>query len=134
MTVSVVWHPACELHEPGLGHPEQPDRIRAVLAALRAPDLVSRVVWSEARPAERAAIETVHPAPYIAALEQLAARGGAALDPDTSLGSRSSAAALAAAPVATAPAARAPAAGGGATAPGATRPPGPPPLAAAAPR
>src|SRR5437870_5367874 len=36
MTVSVVWHPACELHEPGPGHPEQPDRIRAVRAALRA--------------------------------------------------------------------------------------------------
>src|SRR5438445_5886535 len=32
---------------PGPGHPEQPDRIRAVLAALRAPDLVSRVVWRD---------------------------------------------------------------------------------------
>src|SRR2546425_3895368 len=96
MTVSVVWHPACELHEPGPGHPEQSDRIRAVLAALRAPDLVSRVVWSEGQPADRAAIERVHPAPYVAALEQLAARGGGALDPDTYLGSRSFAAALAA--------------------------------------
>src|SRR5437867_273230 len=57
MTVSVVWHPACELHEPGPGHPEQADRIRAVLAALRAPALVSRVLWSEARPADRAAID-----------------------------------------------------------------------------
>src|SRR2546427_392771 len=132
MTVSVVWHPACELQEPGLGHPEQPDRIRAVLAALRAPDLVSRVVWSEARPAERAAIERVHPAPYTAALEQLAARGGGALDPDTSLGSRSFAAALAAAAVATGAVERALAAGGGGTAFGATRPPGHHALAARA--
>src|SRR3989442_7076078 len=100
MTVSVVWHPACELHEPGPSHPERPDRIRAVLAALRAPDFESRVVWSEAQPADRAAIERVHTTSYVAALEQLAARGGGALDPDTYLGSRSFAAALAAAGVA----------------------------------
>src|SRR3989442_8583310 len=127
MTVSVVWHPACELHEPGPGHPEQPDRIRAVLAALRAPALVSRVLWSEARPADRAAIERVHAAPYVAALEQLAARGGGALDPDTYLGARSFAAALAAAGVAIRAVEQALAAGGGGTALGPPRPPGPPP-------
>src|SRR2546425_5144266 len=132
MTVSVVWHPACELHEPGPGHPEQSDRIRAVLAALRAPDLVSRVVWSEGQPADRAAIERVHPAPYVAALKQLAARGGGALDPDTYLGSRSFAAALAAVGVAIAAVERALAAGGGGTAFGATRQPGHHALAARA--
>src|SRR5947208_15521410 len=125
MTVSVVWHPACELHEPGPGHPERPDRIRAVLAALRAPDFESCVVWSEAQPADRAAIERVHTTSYVAALEQLAARGGGALDPDTYLGSRSFAAALAAAGVAIAAVERALARGGGGTAFGATRPPGP---------
>src|SRR2546425_1137975 len=124
MPVPVVWPPASELHEPGPGHPEQPDRIRAVLAALRAPDLVSRVVWSEARPAGRAAIERVHPAPYVAALEQLAARGGGALDPDTYLGSRSFAAALAAAAVAMGAVERALGAGGGGTAFRVPRPPG----------
>src|SRR3989442_6652782 len=90
MTVSVVWHPACELHEPGPGHPEQPDRIRAVLAALRAPALVSRVLWSEARPADRAAIERVHAAPYVAALERLAARRRRARSPDLYLRARRS--------------------------------------------
>src|SRR2546430_16924340 len=125
MTVSVVWHPACELHEPGPGHPELPDRIRSVLAALRAPDCESCVVWSEAHPADRAAIERVHTTSYVAALEQLAARGGGALDPDTYLGSRSFAAALAAAGVAIAAVERALAAGGGGTAFGATRPHGP---------
>src|SRR3989442_1641246 len=45
MTVSLVWHPACELHEPGPGHPQRSDRIRAWLAALRAPELESRVDW-----------------------------------------------------------------------------------------
>src|SRR2546425_12081188 len=88
MPVSVVWHPACELHEPGPGHPERPDRIRAVLAALRAPDFESCVVWSEAQPADRAAIERVHTTSYVAALEQRAARGGGALEPQSYLGSR----------------------------------------------
>src|SRR5437867_4241472 len=132
MTVSVVWHPACELHEPGPGHPERPDRIRAVLAALRAPDFESRVVWSEAQPADRAAIERVHTTSYVAALEQLAARGGGALDPDTYLGSRSFAAALAAAGVAIGAVEQALAAGRGGTAFGATRPPGHHALAARA--
>src|SRR2546422_51827 len=124
MTVSLVWHPACELHEPGPGHPERSDRIRAVLAALRAPEFESRVVWSEAQPADRAAIERVHTTSYVAALEQLAARGGGALDPDTYLGSRSFAAALAAAGVAITAVERALVAGRGGTAFGATRPPG----------
>src|SRR3989449_51478 len=124
MPVSLVWHPACELHEPGPGHPERSDRIRAVLAALRAPEFESRVVCGEAQPADRAAIERVHTTSYVAALEQLAARGGGALDPDTYLGSRSFAAALAAAGVAITAVERALVAGRGGTAFGATRPPG----------
>src|SRR2546430_17734822 len=123
MTVSVVWHPACELHEPGPGHPERPDRIRAVLAALRAPDFESCVVWSEAQPADRAAIERVHTTSYVAALEQLAARGGGALDPDTHLGPRSFAAAPAAAGGRIAAGAGGQGAGPGGTAAGAARPP-----------
>src|SRR2546428_1335701 len=129
MTVSVVWHPACELHEPGPGHPERPDRIRAVLAALRAPDFESRVVWSEAQPADRAAIERVHTTSYVAALEQLAARGGGALDPGTHPGSRRFAAAPAPPGVAIAPVERALGPGRGGTGGAATRPPGPPPPA-----
>src|SRR2546428_4473566 len=124
MTVPLVWPPACELHEPGPGHPERSDRIRAVLAALRAPEFESRVVWSEAQPADRAAIERVHTTSYVAALEQLAARGGGALDPDTYLGSRSFPAALAAPGLAVTAADRAPAATPGGTAVRAPRPPG----------
>src|SRR2546428_12303044 len=127
MTVSLVWHPACELHEPGPGHPERSDRIRAVLAALRAPEFESRVVWSEAQPADRAAIERVHTTSYVAALEQLAARGGGALHPGTYLGPRSVAAAPAAARGAIPAVGRAPAAGPGGPAVRATRPPRPHP-------
>ncbi len=127
MTTSVVWHPACYLHQAGAGHPERPERIAAVLEALRAPELTPHLSWVEAVPAERAALERVHPAAYLDALAALADRGGGALDPDTYLGAASWEAALASAGVAIravdAALARRAGAGEG-TAFGATRPPG----------
>jgi acetoin utilization deacetylase AcuC-like enzyme len=130
VTVAVVWHPACGLHEPGAGHPEQPERIAAVLAALRGPPLDSlHVAWCEATPASRAALERVHPRAYLDRLERLAARGGGALDADTVMGPRSWEAALAAAGVALAAVERGLAEG---TAFAATRPPGHHALAARA--
>ncbi len=123
MTTTVVWHPACRLHHPGGGHPERPERIEAVLEALRAPELSPHLTCVEATPAGRATLERVHPAGYLDALEQLAAHGGGALDPDTAMGPRSWEAALAAAGAAVGAVERGLASGGG-TAFGATRPPG----------
>src|SRR5437868_3042822 len=68
--VPVVHHPACRLHDPGAGHPERPERIDAVLGALRTPDLGGQVAWHEARPATREQLERVHAAPYLNGLEQ----------------------------------------------------------------
>src|SRR3989449_8722307 len=51
VSVPVVFHPATRLHNPGPGHPERPERIEAVLAALRAPDLTGTVERVEGRPA-----------------------------------------------------------------------------------
>ena len=123
MSTSVVWHPACALHQAGAGHPERPERIAAVLEALRAPALAADVEWVEAAPAPREALERVHPPRYLDALEALAARGGGPLDPDTVLGPRSWEAALASAGVALTAVERG-IAREGATAFGATRPPG----------
>jgi len=122
-----VFHPACRLHQAGAGHPERPERIVAVLEALRATDLVPHVSWIEAVPASRQAIEEVHPAEYVDGLERLSAAGGGALDPDTSLGPRSWESVLAAAGVAICAVDQAlagGAGGAGGTAFGATRPPG----------
>src|SRR5256885_7823466 len=126
--VGVVINPACQRHDPGLGHPERPDRIVALLAALRAPEMASAVEWCEARPATREALERVHSARYLDGLERLARQGGGALDADTVLGADSWDAAVAAAGVAIGAVERGIATG---TALGATRPPGPPPLAGA---
>src|SRR5438128_2149980 len=127
--VGVVFHPACQRHDPGLGHPERPDRIVALLAALRAPEMASAVEWCEARPATREALERVHSARYLDGLERLARQGGGALDADTVLGAESWDAAVAAAGVAIGAVERGIATG---TAFGATRPPGHHALAARA--
>jgi acetoin utilization deacetylase AcuC-like enzyme len=124
MTV-VVWHPATRHHYAGAGHPERPQRIEAVLEALRQPELAPLVQWIEASPAGRSSLERVHPAAHLDRLEAIAARGGGgvALDPDTFLGARSWESVLASAGVALAAVEQGLARGGG-TAFGATRPPG----------
>ena len=89
MSTPIVWNPSCRHHYAGAGHPERPQRFEAILEALRHPALKSHVTWVEAKPADRASIERVHPPEYVDMLEGLAARGGGALDADTFLGPRS---------------------------------------------
>jgi acetoin utilization deacetylase AcuC-like enzyme len=100
MSTVVTYHPATRLHQAWAGHPERPERIEAVLEALRAPVFAPLITWVEAASAERAALERVHPAGYLDSLEALAAAGGGPLDGDTYLGPRSWDAARAAAGVA----------------------------------
>jgi acetoin utilization deacetylase AcuC-like enzyme len=121
MTTTVTWHPATRQHYAGAGHPERPQRIEAVLDALRRPALATVAQWVEASPATRPALERVHPAAYLDRLEALAAGGGGALDADTFLGPRSWESVLASAGVALAAVEQGIARG---TAFGATRPPG----------
>src|SRR3989442_740053 len=101
VSVPVVFHPATRLHNPGPGHPERPERIEAVIAALRAPDLTATVEWVEGQSATRDQLERVHSPAYLDALERLARGGGGALDADTVMSRDSWGAALAAAGVAT---------------------------------
>ncbi len=123
MAVAIVWNPACRHHYAGAGHPERPQRLEAVLDALRRPDLASLIKWIEAPPATREPLERVHPPSYIDLLETLAGRGGGALDADTFLGPRSWESVLASAGVALAAVEQALQSLGG-TAFAVTRPPG----------
>jgi acetoin utilization deacetylase AcuC-like enzyme len=50
--VALVTHPACLDHDPGTGHPECPDRLRAVLAA-HPPAYVDRLLALDPSPGER---------------------------------------------------------------------------------
>ena len=97
MATLLFTHPACLDHDPGEGHPERADRLRAVLAALDDP----RFAGLDRRQAPRATLEQIaraHDRAYVEALlEQAPAAGRVKLDPDTAMSPGSAEAALRAA-------------------------------------
>jgi len=98
MTIALVTHRACLDHDTGPGHPERPDRLRAVLAALAEenfPDLLRE----KAPEATEQQLQAVHEPGYVSQILALEIAPGqrAALDPDTIVSSGSREAALRAA-------------------------------------
>jgi len=89
MPVHVVTHPICLEHSAGPGHPERPDRLRAIFAALETPEWAERIRWHEAQPAGRDALLLVHPESYLDYLAEVSRAGGGQLDPDTGMNDRS---------------------------------------------
>ena len=89
-------HPACLEHDPreGLpGHPESPERLRAIEAALVERDWLG---WErrEAPAASVEELELVHPPAHVERIRDLCTSGGGAIDPDTYAGEASWEAAL----------------------------------------
>ncbi len=83
MASSPVWleHPSSLRHDTG-GHPERAARLQAIERELSGSDWLGfeRVQSPEV---DRALLETVHPAAYVAAIERACASGGGLLDADT---------------------------------------------------
>lgn len=77
--IPVFTHPACLLHDPGQGHPETPERLRAVLERVRR----TRYEVHEAAPAGVAELRGTHPESYARDIEELSRRGGAIIGQDT---------------------------------------------------
>ncbi len=78
-------HEQCLLHENGPGHPERPDRLRAIEKVLDH-DLFSSLIREEAPRATRAHLELAHPKNYIELIENSRPESGYAfIDPDTSM-------------------------------------------------
>ena len=73
MATFLFHHPDVLRHDVGSGHPERPDRIRALMARLDESDFKA-LVRHEAPEAERAALERAHPAAYLDMLADLAPR------------------------------------------------------------
>ncbi len=97
MTTLLIGHPACLEHEPGRRHPESPERLRAVLAALDAPEFAD-LDRREAPRATRDQLERAHGADHVdTVLAAVPSAGIAHLDPDTALSPGSGEAALRAA-------------------------------------
>ena len=86
MTVAFVTHPDCRLHDMGAQHPECPARLAAIEDQLVASGLSQFLDHVEAPLAAREALERVHAAAYIDALEEVAPQTGLVqLDPDTAM-------------------------------------------------
>jgi acetoin utilization deacetylase AcuC-like enzyme len=97
MTTALFTHFACLDHVTPPGHPESPDRLRAVLNALIGPEFAA-LQRGEAPRAEAETLALVHPKHFVShVLSSVPARGLSSLDGDTSLSPGSGEAALRAA-------------------------------------
>ena len=92
-----VFHPRCVEHDAGRGHPERPDRLRAIQARLTSSGLGSELDVREPRRASEEELARVHAREHVARVRAAAARGPCALDGDTTVSALSFEAALRAA-------------------------------------
>ena len=86
MAVLYATHYLFGEHDTGPGHPERPERLRAVEAGITAAGLVDALVAVEPVDATDQDLERVHPGPYRRAIEAFAAAGGGYIDGDTHVG------------------------------------------------
>jgi len=87
MTTFVFRHEACLGHDPGPNHPESPERLTSIYAALADPEF-SCLEWREAPAASREQITRVHSARYVDSVyRSIPDSGRVQLDSDTVLSS-----------------------------------------------
>jgi acetoin utilization deacetylase AcuC-like enzyme len=97
MSTLLISHPACLDHLTPLGHPERPDRVRAIEAALEDEKFQS-LARTEAPQAELETIALCHPMDYVEQIRDAAPREGLVqIDSDTTMSPGSFEAALRAA-------------------------------------
>lgn len=86
MSTAYITHPDCLRHEMGPGHPESPERLRAVNEHLRAAGLLDELVCREAPLAEAGDLKRVHRDAYVDLIfEHAPHEGYLRLDPDTAM-------------------------------------------------
>jgi acetoin utilization deacetylase AcuC-like enzyme len=86
MSVALISHPACRLHQMGAGHPERPARLAAIEDQLHARGLYDFLVHHEAPRATVEQLARVHPRDYIERLAaKVPAEGLVHVDPDTAM-------------------------------------------------
>jgi acetoin utilization deacetylase AcuC-like enzyme len=75
MSTLIYTHPACLEHRPGPGHPESPERLKAVLAALKT-DEFAKLQWQDAPLGTREQVELIHTPSYVDEVAEVAPRSG----------------------------------------------------------
>ena len=97
MSTLLLTHPDCLRHDTGPHHPERPERLKAILAALD-DNAFASLQRREAPRAEKAQLTRIHPQRYVDwVLGQIPKEGWAGLDADTIVSAGSGEAALRAA-------------------------------------
>jgi acetoin utilization deacetylase AcuC-like enzyme len=82
----LVYHPAYLEHDMGHGHPESPNRLRAIMQQLERSGTAEQVTNIEPRKAEEKWITQIHSSSYVTALNtHQPVSGRVSLDPDTSM-------------------------------------------------
>ncbi|MBL8288764.1 MAG: histone deacetylase family protein [Rubrivivax sp.] len=75
MTTFIYTHDDCLQHDTGPGHPESPQRLHAVLEALRTPEFAA-LHWEAAPLGSIEQVQRVHEAPYVEAVRDASPREG----------------------------------------------------------
>ena len=89
MTTLLLSHPSGLIHKTPAGHPERPDRLRAIEKALAEPEFKS-LKRGEAPEAELETITLVHPKAYVEKLHEAVPKQGLVhIDADTAMSSES---------------------------------------------
>ncbi len=88
MTTAYVYHPLYLEHK-FPGHPERPARLQSAMELLQAEQVLARLAALEPTFATEDEIEWVHSQGHRQRVQQVAARGGGHLDPDTYVNRRS---------------------------------------------
>jgi len=89
MTTGIVYHPDYLLHDPGLGHPERPARLEAIMSQLKRQGLLDVLINIAPEPSEKRWLHEVHTEEYLQRLEQTANQARSYLDQDTVLSKES---------------------------------------------
>ena len=80
--LALVYDPTFLGHE-SWGHPESPERLRAITEALTRETRLGAGCWQSADPAAEADLLPVHTEAHVSAIRELARRGGGWIDSDT---------------------------------------------------
>jgi len=85
----LVYDPDYLLHDAGEGHPERPDRLKAIIAYLVQEDLLKSLYQITSQPISNQWLLEVHTEDYLQELEVANRNAPAQLDPDTRMSAQS---------------------------------------------
>ena len=89
MKTAFYTHPNFALHFNGDGHPEKPERLKAITGAVRDAGIWDELAHSPFQPATELDLARCHTQAHIERVKQMAKNGGGKLDGDTSVGADS---------------------------------------------